>query len=362
MHLLVRFLLTLSLHLLPGRNSVAPLCDRKPVVFNFGDSNSDTGGYSAALGVRFGLPHGRRFPDGPSGRLSDGRLMIDFLCESLDASYLSPYAESLGPNFTYGANFAIAGAATLPRYRPFSLDVQVLQFVRFRTRSPLLKSRGYPDLVGEEEFENALYTFDIGQNDFAGLFVNLSYQEAIARIPEFINEIDLAIRSIYQHGGKNFWVHNTGPLGCPPQKLATYAKNASDLDEHGCILFLNNAAKVFNDQLTALCNGLRSELTNATIVYVDLYAIKYELIANYSDYGFEDPLMACCGYGGAPYNYNPNVTCGNSRCTACDEKLQVVSWDGVHYTEAANAVFAAKILSTDYSTPRTRFNFFCRTD
>lgn len=56
---------------------------------------------------------------------------------------------------------------------------------------------GYPDLVGVDEFENALYTFDIGQNDFAGLFVNLSYREAIARIPDFITEIELAIRVVY---------------------------------------------------------------------------------------------------------------------------------------------------------------------
>lgn len=38
----------------------------------------------------------------------------------------------------------------------------------------------------------------------------------------------IQIQTIYKHGGQNFWVHNTGPLGCLPQKLATATKNASD--------------------------------------------------------------------------------------------------------------------------------------
>ena len=56
-------------------------CNRKPVVFNFGDSNSDTGGYSIGLGLNFGPPNGRTFFHQPSGRLCDGRLIIDFLCK-----------------------------------------------------------------------------------------------------------------------------------------------------------------------------------------------------------------------------------------------------------------------------------------
>ncbi|KAI3425445.1 Lipase_GDSL domain-containing protein, partial [Psidium guajava] len=58
---------------------VASQCKRQPVIFNFGDSNSDTGGYSAALGANFGLPNGRAFFREGTGRLGDGRLIIDFL-------------------------------------------------------------------------------------------------------------------------------------------------------------------------------------------------------------------------------------------------------------------------------------------
>lgn len=62
--------------------------------------------------------------------------------ESLHIAYLTPYLESLRPNFTNGANFAIHGSSTLPRLFPLSLDVQVLQFLRFRDRFLLLISKG----------------------------------------------------------------------------------------------------------------------------------------------------------------------------------------------------------------------------
>lgn len=49
-----------------------------PAIFNFGDSNSDTGGLSAAFG-QVGPPSGESYFGGPAGRYSDGRLVIDFI-------------------------------------------------------------------------------------------------------------------------------------------------------------------------------------------------------------------------------------------------------------------------------------------
>lgn len=49
-----------------------------PAIYNFGDSNSDTGGNSAAL-YPSGPPSGETFFHEPAGRGSDGRLIIDFI-------------------------------------------------------------------------------------------------------------------------------------------------------------------------------------------------------------------------------------------------------------------------------------------
>lgn len=75
------FLLVPLLSLLSLPRPVLCQCKRPPVIFNFGDSNSDTGGLVAGLGFPVNFPNGRAFFHRSTGRLSDGRLLIDLLCK-----------------------------------------------------------------------------------------------------------------------------------------------------------------------------------------------------------------------------------------------------------------------------------------
>ncbi|XP_065853328.1 GDSL esterase/lipase LIP-4 [Euphorbia lathyris] len=355
------FLLSVTVFQLLLTPAAASQCKNRPVIFNFGDSNSDTGGLVAGLGFPVNFPNGRSFFRRSTGRLSDGRLVIDFLCQSLNASFLKPYMDSLGGSkFTNGANFAVVGSSTLPKYVPFSLNIQIMQFLHFKAQSLQLVSSGSKDFVDVEGFRNALYMIDIGQNDIADSFAKmLTYMQVIKRIPTVVREIESAVKSLYNEGGRKFWIHNTGPLGCLPQKLSLVEKQ--NLDGHGCISSYNDAARLFNAELGRKCHMMRSQLPDAKIVYVDMYSIKYDLIANSSKYGFSNPLMACCGYGGPPYNYNIKVTCGQPGYQVCNEGSSYLSWDGIHFTEAANSIIASKVLSTAYSLPRSTFDFFCQT-
>lgn len=49
-----------------------------PAIYNFGDSNSDTGGKSAAM-WEINPPNGETFFGKPSGRYCNGRVVVDFI-------------------------------------------------------------------------------------------------------------------------------------------------------------------------------------------------------------------------------------------------------------------------------------------
>ncbi|PKI74094.1 hypothetical protein CRG98_005572 [Punica granatum] len=336
-------------------------------VFNFGDSNSDTGDLAAGLGFRLDLPNGQTYFKTPTGRFCDGRLIVDFLMDAMDLPFLNAYLDSMGaPSFRKGCNFAAAGSTILPAtatsVSPFSLRIQVNQFLRFKARVLELLSKGKKFekyLPAEDYFTKGLYMFDIGQNDLAGAFYSKSFDQIVASFPTTLVEFEAGFDTLYDQGARNFWIHNTGPLGCLTQNVAKFGTDPSKLDEQGCVSNHNQAAKLFNLQLHALATKLRGQYPDANITYVDIFSIKSNLIADYSRYGFEQPLMACCGYGGPPLNYDSRISCGQTKVVngtsitakACDDSTEHINWDGIHYTEAANQFVSSQILTGKYSDP-----------
>lgn len=70
--------LLMSATLVRSETGVSKSSCHFPAIFNFGDSNSDTGGLSAAFG-QAPYPNGETYFHTPSGRFSDGRLIVDFI-------------------------------------------------------------------------------------------------------------------------------------------------------------------------------------------------------------------------------------------------------------------------------------------
>ncbi|XP_015875168.3 GDSL esterase/lipase At1g54790-like [Ziziphus jujuba] len=338
-----------------------------PAVFNFGDSNSDTGGLVAGIGFHLDPPNGHLYFKTPSGRLSDGRLIVDFLMEAMDLPFLNPYLDSIGmPSFRKGCNFAAGGSTILPAAVaascPFTFGVQVDQFIRFKTRVLELLAKDTnidKHLPTESSFQKGLYIIDIGQNDLTLAFYTKTLDEILAWIPTILLEVETGIKTLYDQGARNFWIHNTGPQGCYPGILSTFGTDPSKLDELACVSSNNEAAKVFNLRLHALCKKSQDQYADANIIYVDIFTIKSNLIANYSQYGFKNPKLACCGYGGPPFNFDRQIMCGQTQiingtsvtAKACSSSTEYISWDGVHFTEAANQYVASQILTGKYSDP-----------
>jgi hypothetical protein len=69
--------------------------------------------------------------------------------------------------------------------------------------------------------------------------------------------------------------------------------------------------------------------------------------------------MTCCGYGGPPLNYDSRISCGQTKilngtlvtAKGCPDSTEHVSWDGIHYTEAANQYVSSQILTGKFSDP-----------
>ncbi|TKY45566.1 GDSL esterase/lipase [Spatholobus suberectus] len=143
-------------------------CDFK-AIFNFGDSNSDTGGFWAAFPAESG-PFGMTYFKKPAGRATDGRLIIDFLAQALGLPFLSPYLQSIGSNYKHGANYAtLASTVLLPNtslfvtgISPFSLAIQLNQMKQFKTKVNEVHQQG-TKLPSSNIFGKSLYTFYIGQ-------------------------------------------------------------------------------------------------------------------------------------------------------------------------------------------------------
>ncbi|KAG4193542.1 hypothetical protein ERO13_A07G227550v2 [Gossypium hirsutum] len=278
---------------------------RFPAIFNFGASNSDTSGYAAAF-IQLKSPNGDTLFGMPAGRFCDGRLIVDFT-RGIYASLLSR----------------------------------------------------------EDTFSKALYTFDIGQNDLTqSLFFNMTIVQILPAIPNIVNHFSNIIKNLYNFGARSFWVYNTRPLGYFPKILTSFP--LAEKDFIICAKPYNLLAQHFNAELKNALARLRIEFPLATIVYVDLYSTLYSLYTHPTKNGFEHPLVLCCGYGGK-YNYSEEAICGGNISVngksitvgSCKDPSVRVSWDGVHFTEAANK-FAFDLVSTrDFSDPPIPLKLAC---
>ncbi|KAL6883334.1 hypothetical protein ACP4OV_010748 [Aristida adscensionis] len=329
-------------------------------VFSFGDSLTDTGN---ALRVTAGgpasrPPYGETFFRRPTGRASDGRLAVDFIVEALGLPHPTPYLSGKTPaDFRRGVNFAVGGASALgleffesrglKTFVPVSLGNQTSWF------KTVLQSLG-PVSTGQSTATSLFVVGEIGINDyFIALVGNRTVGEAKTFVPHIIGAIRSVVTEVITAGATTVVVPGMIPLGCEPQLLALYqgAVAGGGYDPvSGCITQLNGLAELHNRGLRRMLAGLRRRHPGAAIVYADLYRAVTDIIVSPRKYGFRDrPLAACCGGGGGAYNFDITAFCGAAGAMACADPSEHVSWDGVHFTEAANRRIACAALEGSHA-------------
>jgi phospholipase/lecithinase/hemolysin len=141
-------------------------------------------------------------------------------------------------------------------------------------------------------------------------------------------------------GARKIVVINIGPIGCIP-----FERESDPMAGYECSVEPNEVAQMYNLKLKILVEELNNNLQGSRFVYGDVFRIVYDIIQNYSSYGFESEKIPCCSLVGKVGGLIP---CGPPS-KVCMDRSKYVFWDPYHPTEAANIIIARRLLSGDTS-------------
>jgi len=356
-----------------------------PAVYSFGDSLSDVGNSIAAFPLHFAnaelSPNGNLFPMHPADRYCDGKLLVDFLAFGVRRRPIYPVLRGTGADFTYGVSFAASGATARPStgwtrdagfHTPFSLDVQLEWLVRYKVRlsfyenqDPVIVVQSLPTIA---TLNSSLYVVYAGYQDyFFSLYDSaLTPQETLQLVDPVVQAIVDLIEGIVAFGGRDLLVINLPPLGCIPAMLTLFPDNSPDsYDSRGCYKEINRITSNHNALLEESVIDLRARYPDVNLYYGDLHGVYLNMLTDPRSYNVTEPLKACCGAGGY-YNFNSNVTCGNTGVVGlqfvnltnsyCANPAGYLSWDGIHTSNTFNKAVATEFLNGNYITPALGLN------
>ncbi|KAL7129894.1 hypothetical protein ABFS83_13G098300 [Erythranthe nasuta] len=336
-------------------------------IISFGDSIADTGNLlhlsppSNPPPNFASPPYGETYFHLPTGRFSDGRLIIDFIAEELALPFTPPFHS--GGNVSGGVNFAVGGATALPDPFFAKSGVQIpMANVSLLNQFNLFKQMFLPTLCHkfpadcEKYLERSLVLVgEIGGNDYNDAFLQGKSVDVVRLfVPRVVKEITFTINELIKLGAVTLMVAGNFPIGCSAAYLTYFqSSNEKDYDpETGCLNWLNNFSQHHNNLLQSELDLIRNQNPNVNLIYADYYNAAMLIYRSPKTYGFtEGALRACCGAGG-PYNVNLKVQCGGRGSHTCKDPSSYVSWDGVHLTEAAYKSIATSLLRGSFTVPQ----------
>lgn len=303
----------------------------------FGDSLVDNGNNNYLLSTARAdrRPYGIDSPNGPTGRFSNGRNIVDLICEQIGIEPLLPYLSPAltGDKLLVGANFASAGVGILN-----DTGVQFAVIIRMNRQFELFQQYQLrlAALIGEEAAQSrvngALVLITLGGNDFINNYFflpvtarRLQYPNLEPYVNLLISEYKKILNRLYELGARRVLVTGTGPLGCVPGELATQNSRNGE-----CAPEPQRAAALFNPMLTQMIQDLNSEIGSNVFIASNTGSMLNSFLENPQAFGFETSKVACCGQG--PYN-------GLGVCTEasnlCPDRSVYVFWDNFHPSERA---------------------------
>ncbi|XP_010542848.1 PREDICTED: GDSL esterase/lipase At1g33811 [Tarenaya hassleriana] len=330
-----------------------------PCFFIFGDSLVDNGNNNRLLSLARAnyRPYGIDFPQGSTGRFTNGRTYVDALAQILGfRMYIPPYSRTRGPALLRGVNFA-SGASGIRDETGDNLGVhmsmnQQLQNYESTVQQMVRYFRGDTDEL-QRYLSRCIYYSGMGSNDYlnnyfmpdfystSSDFNDQTYSDAL------IKDYTRQLTQLYQYGARKVIVTAVGKIGCIPYQLARYHGNSTSSK---CNEKINKAIAIFNSKLKKLVDHFNNgELPGSKFVYLDSYKSSSDLSTKGASYGFEVMDKGCCGVG----RNNGQITCLPLQ-QPCNDRTKYVYWDAFHPTETANILLAkSTFTSRDYTYPIT---------
>ncbi|KHN52716.1 autotransporter protein [Pectobacterium fontis] len=267
----------------------------KAEIFNntvvFGDSLSDAGNLSHALGIGTS-----RFTTNP------GKTATMYVADGLGLSATD--------SFSGGTNYASGGAGISNNY---ALGILF---------SPTIQSQVNNYIKNNKINASTLYQIWGGSNDIYAMYESAPSTETSKIIPVANTEISL-LNNLYHAGGKYVVVYNLTNLGATPD-----AANRNLQKKY---------QEVANQYNQTLDNGLTTLSQNGlNIIPVNTYALLSEIMANPSAYGIINTTKGAC-------NTTSSLLCGPGNYTSGTEYSYLFA-DNVHPTTGVHKMLASVVL------------------
>ncbi|RYR44761.1 hypothetical protein Ahy_A08g041041 isoform C [Arachis hypogaea] len=284
--------------------STATLSPMPPfsAMFVFGDSLVDNGNnnYLASFAKANYVPYGIDTSWGPTGRFSNGKMLVDLLGELFGHPYLPSFAAAQiqGRNITWGVNYASAAAGILDETgRNLGARITFNQQVQnFQTTVTQLKTT-MDDMNLSQYLAKSLAIVNHGSNDYinnyllSGLYSSSFLYDPKTYADILIQQYKTQIQRLHDLGLRKFLLAGVGPLGCIPNQIS------KGLFPSGmCVDDVNAMVGIFNDRLRSLVDELNTQYNGSSIfVYGNTYAALTQIIQDPIAYGFVVTGRACCG-------------------------------------------------------------------
>ncbi|XVF81789.1 hypothetical protein PTKIN_Ptkin15bG0184600 [Pterospermum kingtungense] len=333
--------ITTSIVSTEGLESVPSPTLEFPAVYVFGDSYIDAGNnnFLPTKSRANYLPYGIDFGGVPTGRTSNGKIVVDFIAEAAGLPFPPPMlgmSEAQRKKTLTGVNYGSGGSGILRApdlaQNLFGHVMSLGEQVDLFRNTTVVELKHQLDNI--ESFalhlSKSLFFVHMASNDM-GLYVDLGRKFDPKNLSQ---EFSKQLEALYHLGARKFLVNNVSPLGCVPF-------NRIRMPNRACSEVVNKRISDYNQLLPERLASLESALPGSKFLLGDLYQLFKDVYASPIAYGFTNIKDSCCidvSRNGTGPSCAPHLE-------PCVDRAAHVYFDPNHLTEAMHALWARTSLA-----------------